>query len=72
MAPKPNPRNRDNVAAMKLARDKKFAATHAPVSESWWIGKSRDEFNREVAQRQATRLATGPNHLRSLGRAIGK
>ena len=63
--------SRDNVDYLALMRAKKYAMTHAPKSESWWIAKSRDEFAAEVKARQTQRMITGSDGSRSLGKAVG-
>ena len=58
--------NRDNGAALKLAREKKAAAKREQPAESWWIGQSRDEFYRTVAERTAARIASQGHSLSKL------
>ena len=62
---------RDNVDYLALMRAKKYALTHAPKSESWWISKSREEFTAEMHARHTQRMISGSDGSRSLGKVVG-
>lgn len=59
-----------NVEAIRLAQAKKAALRAAPKSDSWWIGKSREEFHAEVRRRHACILNSRNPSVRSLGKVI--
>lgn len=67
---KSSPFNRDNREWMRLAIDKKLAAKAAPKSESWWIGKSRADFQAEVTRRHACILNSRNPSDRSLSKVV--
>ena len=71
MAKKPTRWSRDNVDYLALLRAKKYALMHAPKSESWWIGATRDEFKAEMEARHAQRMISGSDSTRSLGKMVG-
>ena len=68
--PKSNRFNRDNTEYLVLARAKKAGAALQPQGESWWLDKSREEFQIEVRRRHACLLNSRNPSDRSLGKAI--
>ena len=62
--------NRDNGEGIRLALAKKAAKIERGPSVSWWIGKSREDFQAEVKRRHACILNSRNASDRSLGKVV--
>ena len=68
--PKSSPFNKDNRAWIETNAAKRAEKKAAAEAGSWWIGKSRDDFQAEVKRRHACILNSRNPSDRSLSKAI--